>query len=224
MKAEDLGFNPEHTQHNPSLTEIEETMLTILQKDHVGADCKIGSAELAQRFNEELMGERVPYSDFEFMKERWKREVRHLVNHLIIVHEEPILTKAGIGGGYWIEEDQIEVEKFYASFRRRGMTGLTKGARGRKAVLAETVNQLALEFDDLQTERPTYLPPHLHTGSTPLVLVMSLIDKMTKEPEKFGKDIEILRRKFGKVFMDKQMFQEIRQTSARLQELVGRIG
>jgi len=223
MKSEDLGFNPEHTQHDPDLTDVEDTLLTILLKDHVGAERKIGATELALYFHEEMIGERVSHKDFELMKEAWKREVRYMVNHLVIDHDQPILSKAGNEGGYWIAENEAEVEEFYETFRRRAMTGLTKAARGRKAVLAKTINQLALEFDDLQAERPAYVRPHLDTSSTPLILVVSLIDKMTREPEKFGKDIEILRQKFGKVFMPKQMFEEIRATSAKLQELVGRI-
>jgi len=224
MKSEDMGFNPEHTQHDPDLTNTEDTLLLILQKDHVGAGRKIGATELALYFHEETMGERVSHKDFDLMKEAWKREVRYMINHLVIDHDQPILSKAGNDGGYWIAENEDEVEEFYETFRRRAMTGLTKAARGRKAVLAETINQLALEFDDLQAERPAYVRPHLDAGSTPLTLVVSLIDKMTREPEKFGKDIAILRQKFGKVFLDKQMFMEIQATSKHLQELVGRIG
>ena len=237
MKAEDLGFNPEHTQHDPDLTDAEDTLLTILLKDHVGAERKIGATELALYFHEEMIGERVSHKNFELNQEAWKREVRYMVNHLVIDHDQPILSKAGNEGGYWIAENEAEVEEFYETFRRRAMTGLTKAARGRKAVLAKTINQLALEFDDLQAERPAYVRPfdvaqgrepgerpHLDTGSTPLILVVSLIDKMTREPEKFARDIEILRRKFGKVFMPKVYFEEIRRTTARLQELVERIG
>jgi hypothetical protein len=224
MKSEDLGFNPEHTQHDPVLTDAEDTLLTLLLRDHVGAERKIGATELALYFHEEMLGERVSHKDFDLNKEAWKREVRYLVNHLVIDHDQPILSKAGNDGGYWIAENEAEVEEFYETFRRRAMTGLTKAARGRKAVLAETINQLALEFDDLQAERLAYVRPRLDPGSTPLTLVVSLIDKMTREPQRFGRDIEILRQKLGKVLLPKETFQEIQATSAKLQELVGRIG
>ena len=105
------------------------------------------------------------------------------------------------------------------------MTGLTKAARGKQAVLADMVKQLTFEFDELKAARPALagkVRPQLHEPA-PVVMVSTFLDKMTKEPEKYANELKLLRDKFGKVLLPKEMFGEIQDLSHRLSGLLEKV-
>jgi len=224
MKAEDMGINYETGSHSQAFTEAEASMMEILA-DHIGKDQKIPASDLALQYHEALLDKRVLHGEYQQGIGCWKRDIRHMVNHLVIDHDQPIMSKAGNGGGYWIAESQAEVDEFYETFRRRAMTGLTKAARGKQAVLADMVKQLTFEFDELKAARPaltTHIKP-LVPEPAPVVMVSTFLDKMTKEPEKYANELRLLRDKFGKVLMPKEMFGEIQELSRKLAGMLERV-
>jgi len=224
MKAEDMGVDIETGDHSQAFTEAEATMMEVLA-DHVGKNNKIPAEDLAVQWREHMNYLRVTYSEYQRRIDMWKRDVRYLVNHLVIDHDQPILSKAGSTGGYWIAESQAEVDEFYETFRRRAMTGLTKAARGKQAVLADMVKQLTFEFEELKTAKPaltTKIKPSVHEPA-PVVMVSTFLDKMTKEPERYANELRLLRDKFGKVLLPKEMFGEIQELSQKLSGLLEKV-
>jgi len=223
MKAEDMGIDIETGEHARDMTRAETAMMGVLSR-HVNKYNKIAAEDLAVEWREHMNYLRVTYTVYHRLIEGWKREVRSMVNHLVIDHDQPILSKAGPDGGYWIAENQAEVEEFYETFRRRAMTGLTKAARGKQAVLADMVKQLTFEFEDLKTPRPA-LAAKIRPGldPAPVVMVSTFLDKMTKEPERYANELKLLRDKFGKVLLPKDMFGEIQDLSHKLSGLLEKV-
>ena len=224
MKAEDMGIDPHTGDHTRDMTKAETAMMGVLS-GHVGKYSKIPAEDLAVQWREHMDYLRVTYNEYQRRIEMWKREVRSMVNHLVIDHDQPILSKAGSDGGYWIAESQAEVNEFYETFRRRAMTGLTKAARGKQAVLADMVKQITFKFDELKTAKPSLtarIKPIAHEPA-PVVMVSSFLDQMTREPEKYANELRLLRDKFGKVLLPKEMFGEIQDLSHKLSGLLEKV-
>jgi len=220
MKSEHMGINPETGRHDPGFTWAEATVMEILA-GYIGKESKIPAYDLMVKFNDEVMASRAVLGDFCPLLE--SRDIRCLVNHLIIDHDQAIMSKAGCGGGYWIAGSKEEVDEFYGTFRKRAMTGLTKAARGKKAVMVSIVKQLAFEFEDLKTtERPALVKPYDYE-SAPVAVVTAFLDKMTREPEKFDNEIRLLREKFGRVLMPKETFAEIQELSKKLSGMLEKV-
>ena len=229
MKMELLGINPKTGVHNATLTAYESTFLGILWVDHVGRENRIAADLLATIFHYLLSGfeidpEKIVASakGIEELKPlkmaRWKRDVRHLHNHLLIKHPHiPILSAAGSGGGYWIAETETEANEFYYTFRRRGMTGLVKASRGKKAVLADIVRQLTFEFEDINKDTAIKVPGE---KSAPIEVVDALLEKMTSNPERFAGELRRLGEKFGSVLLPKDQVGVLTAKIGELQRLV----
>jgi len=224
MRLQDMGMNPETGEHSQAFTEAEAAMMGILA-DHIGKDKKISANDLALFFREAMEDRQASYDELRSGIAMWKRDIRYVVNHLIIAHDQPIMSKAGTHGGYYLADNQQEVDEFYETFRKRAMTGMTKAARGKQAVLADMVKQLTFEFEELKTaQRPGIVPIRpLAPEPAPVVVISAFLDKMTREPEKFSHEITLLRRKFGQVLMPKEMFEDMRDLSAKLSELIGKV-
>jgi len=224
MKAEDYGLDLETGEHSREFTEVEKTLLALLAC-HVGKDQRIPAEDLALQFHEECTGERVTHAEYQQGIEHWKREIRYLINHLVIDHDQPIMSKAGTSGGYWIAQSKDEVNEFYETFRKRAMTGLVKASRGKRSVMAEMVKQIAFEFEELKTDRRRRAVdvPSLQPDPAPEIVVTEFLNKMTKEPEKYTEEIKRLRRKFGQVFMDPAVYGRLRNLSGELNRLLGRV-
>jgi len=222
MKIEDMGIDPHTGEHTWELTKAEASMMAALLQHHM--ESKISAEELAVQWRERIGYLRPSYKKYQQRIEIWKREVRSMVNHLVIDHDQPILSAAGPGGGYWIEENEAEADKFYESFRRRAMTGLTKAARGKQAVLADMVKQLTFEFEDLKAARPA-LAAKLRPGlePAPVVVVSSFLDKMTKNPERYANELKLIRDRFGMVLLPRDMFGQIQEVSHKLSGLLEKV-
>jgi len=225
MKAEDMGIDPHTGEHTRDFSKAETAMMGVLS-GYVGKYSKIPAEDLAVQWREHMDYLKVSYNEYQRRIEMWKREVRSMINHLVIDHDQPILSKAGSAGGYWIAESQAEVDEFYETFRRRAMTGLTKAARGKQAVLADMVKQLTFEFDELKTARPAIaaisIKPIAHEPA-PVVMVSTFLDQMTREPEKYANELRLLRDKFGKVLLPREMFGEIQALSHKLSGLLEKV-
>jgi hypothetical protein len=219
MRAEDLGYNTETGSHSAAFSGAEAAMMGILA-DHIGKEDRIPANQLAWLFFVEVDEEK---DARRFHLEPWKRTVRYMVNHLVIDHDQGILAKAGIGGGYWLAGNEKEAEEFYNTYRKRGITGITKAARGKKNVMVSLVQQLAFDWDNDQSgERPAMVRPYDYE-SAPLAVVTSFLDRMTREPERYDHEIRLLRDKFGKVLMPREDFVRIQTLSRELSGLLAKV-
>jgi hypothetical protein len=217
MKKEAFGIKL--GKHDQRLTQAESAFLGILWIDHEGADEKITADDLAIAYGTRMD---VPFLGYggtydQYLAE-WKRNVRHMQNHLLIEHNIPVYSQTGNQGGYWIGTEE-EGEKFYDAFRKRGLTGLKKAARGKQAVLVDMVQQLSFQFDDLEDQ--SGIPIVTIDGrATPIAVVDAMIAKMMRSPERFREDLLKLGQKFGSVLLPKSQVAEIKATTRKLEELV----
>ena len=232
MNKKSLGYDPKTGRHCRRLTATENKFLALLWEKHTGKNNKISAIELAVRFDCALNGfEPDEASLFSAIKhapgnpqlDLKKRTVRRMHNHLLTQHDNiPILSKAGCGGGYWLAEDSFEASAFYETFRKRGMTGLVKASRGKKAILVDLVKQISFEFDDLvdKSEELEHIERRPAAGSAPVAVVDAFLEKMLQNPEKFSADLEKIGKKFGSVLLPKGRVEEMQKKAAELQELV----
>ena len=239
MKLEDFGISRDGT-HDARLTREENIFLGILWVDHVGEEDAIIADELAIIFAQRRAGifsasltsewERVELKRLMFLMksteshrrqlDRWKRDVRHMHNHLLNEHDHvPLLSKAGTGGGYWIAENEAELAAFYDAFRKRGLTGLVKASRGKKAVLVEMVSQLSFDFElDDKTEMQPVRPGS--DVSMPVQVVDQFLERMLSQPERFAGDLQRISRKFGSVLFSKAQAQAMKHKIRELNDLM----
>jgi len=225
MKAEDLGIDLRTGYHDKTLTRAESKFLGILWTKHVGENHKISAESLAIIYAYAHSHEHLTP-----MSERrvnfWKREVRYMHNHLLREHSDiPILSKAGIEGGYWIAENEAEAAEFYDTFRKRGLTGLVKATRGKKAATVDIVQQLAFEFDDLvdQTGVTHMIRPRAGTPM-PIEIVDAFLEKMTQNPQQFADGLRKIGAKYGSVLLPKERLHMIRSRVSELEDLVKSLG
>jgi len=238
MKLSDFGIID--GAHNARLTREENIFLSILWVDHVGEVNAISADELGIIFAQRRRGiftaglgsklERAELKRLLYLmqstrihrrqRDRWKRDVRHMHNHLLNQHEHiPLLSRAGAGGGYWIAENEAELDAFYNAFRQRGLTGLVKASRGKKAVIADMVSQLSFDFE---LEDRTRLEP-VRPGSDvslPVQVVDQFLERMLANPEKFAGDIKRLSKKFGGVLFSSAEVRTLRHKVSELSDLV----
>jgi len=224
IKAGDLGFGRD-AAHTRILTHLESTFCGILWVDHSGAKNKISAGDLAVRLAFALTGWRYTLDVEADEIDLWKRRVRVMQNHIIWYHRDiPILSKAGIGGGYWMAETDEEAEAFYHTFRKRGLTGLVKASRGKQSVIVEAFEQLAFDFEDMVDKAASndIAVPRMRTRNSADNMAPELVDsmlaKMTRNPEKFADSLSKLREKYfsGGVLLEKERLASMRQKAADL--------
>ena len=135
-----------------------------------------------------------------------------------------MLSKAGKDGGYWIAENKEEADAFYATFRKRGLTGLVKASRGKQSAMVDLVTQLSFEFDDLvdKTDRASEIPAR--RNATPIEVVDAFLKKMTENPEQYADGLRRIGDKYGSVLIPKKRYEDmitgIRTKAAELQAMV----
>lgn len=195
LTNEDLGIDAKGL-HNKNLTPREALLISTLNERGLGRAKALSSDKLA----ESVFGP----TDIE----TGKRDLRRLVNHLIASHKIPICSMAGLGGGYWMPESPEEVELVYQARRRRAMTGLIKMTRGRQAAYIDAIEQMLLFYDEPEAtaaiERFKFEP---EKESIPawIGLTTRLLDKLSRDPQRYAAEIEQLRRQFGEVFVSRQV-------------------
>ena len=231
MKLEDLGINPETRRHDKSLTAAENRFLGILWTDYVGTDNKISANELAVKFDCAMrgfdvdpqslrsLGRLTPWLDKE------KRNVRHMHNHLLTMHDNiSILSRAGYGGGYWIAESKEEAIAFYDTFRKRGMTGLVKASRGKKAALVDMMEQVSFEFEDYASAIGMADNADISGDPAAIAVVDSFLGRMLDNPERFSSGLKKLSKKYGSILLDKTEVAAMKTKAAELSRLVEALG
>jgi len=237
MKLEDFGYDPKTNLHDPNLTTAETRFLGLLWVDHTGAANKISAENLAVMYTYALEGHTLSLDEAREtviamkriespnrMLEQQKRIVRKMQSHLLMKHENTgVLSQAGIGGGYWIAENQEEIDRFFSSFRKRGMHGIVKASRASKTRFAKILQQLTFEFEglvdlDRRSEVGDRMPEDKRPA--PYVVVDALLEKMMKNPEQFSEELRKLGAKFGSVLLPKAQYAQIKSHTQRLQELI----
>ena len=236
MKLEDLGIDSKTGHHNKVLTRAENCFLGLLWIDHAGEDNKISADELAILFTAALEGRSISPEAATLLAKEYrrhnrrildllKRDVRRMQNHLLTQHENtPVLSKAGNGGGYWIADSEEEAEKFYDSFRQRGLTGLVKASRGKKAVMVEMMTQLSFEFEDLVDKTGyTWQPGEKIGAPTAMAVVDAFLEKMLSNPERYTEDLKKIGQKFGSILMPKEQVAVMQAKAQELQAILSEL-
>jgi len=233
MKLSDLGFDTKTGYHDKNLTDMESRFLSVLWTDHVGPENRISAEALAAAFDHILVfGDEVSPEEQERLGrlyrrlypkclDKRKRDVRALQNHLLTRHDHiPILSAAGNYGGYWLANDEAEAKAFYETFRKRGLTGLVKASRGKRAALVDMMQQLSFEFEDFVDK--TFPGPVVRRADAPapIEVVDAFLEKMTADPEKFADGLRKIGKKYGSVLLPKDQVKALAAKAAELNSLV----
>lgn len=219
MRLECLGIDPKNGYHRKSpLTAEESAFLGILWGSHEGRDNAISAEWLAASYKVKLFS-------MEGI-EHFKREVRYMQNHLLFDHNIPVLSMAGIDGGYWIAASEQEAAEFYDAFRKRGLTGLVKASRGKQSAMVDMVTQLSFEFEDLVDKTGAQTARIIPRGGVPapIEVVDAFLDKMTADPAKFADGLRKIGEKYGGVLLPKEKIVALRAGMEKVQEMVRELG
>lgn len=174
------------------LDDVEVTILRILN-NHKGRDQAISAPMLAANVGIK------------------KRKLRAIINHLEIEHLIPIASAAGEGGGYYLISSEKEGREFYETFKRRGLTGITRAARVLKKSPLEGAVQLTIDAVMEGDKIPG-------TGEA----VTRLLKVFRSDPERYAKEIAAIKKEVMPLFVSQDLMAEINATARKLQELTAR--
>lgn len=238
MKSQDLGIDPKSRYHDGRLTHHESIFVSCMW-DHCGQANRVSADVLAIKFyNRLLSGNRVTTEEAELMLGRyksieclsrdldeWKRNVRATHNHLVMAHEHiPILSKAGNGGGYWISASDDEADAFFHAFRKRGMTGIVKATRGKKASMVAIAEQLSFDFEELATSAGVVIPKAESDPSLrPVAVVDAFLKRMLADPDRYAVGLKMIGKKYGGVLLPRRQVEAMREKAAELSRLVSEL-
>jgi hypothetical protein len=231
MKYSDLGID-RNGYHSRVLTALESRFLGILI-DHQGVKRSISGDALALCLDLVERGQELPDVDeresaadiyrenFPGELSKKKRVVRYLQNHLLFEHDHlPVLSSAGSGGGYWMAEGAAEARAFFDTFRGRAMTGLKKASRGKAAIMADVMTQLAFEFENEPVIKQTGIIAPRAGVPAPIAVVDAMLEKMSRDPEKFADGLRKIGRKYGGVLLDKKQIAAMQAKVTELQNVL----
>jgi hypothetical protein len=139
------------------------------------------------------------------------REVRTIVNNLIIRHGKPVMSYPGFRGGYFIVESPEEYEDACRAMRRRALAGLAKVRAWQGSTLAEETKQMVLEFDEDAgaDTRSAQEEPGQDAVPVGYQVVTNLIDHMAGDPEKYAVQLDSLRKRLGPLFISRRLLEEM---------------
>ena len=221
MKLEDYGYCLKTGRHDRRLTRAEGVFVGIIWVDYMGAENKITARDFAVRYAYGMIS--VDISEDAREVEAWKRLIRHMHTHILQKHDDiPVISKSGNDGGYWIAETEDEATEYYYSSRKRGLTGLIKATRAKKAAVVEAVEQLAFEFEDLVDRTVPEIKELKRDKQMAPDIVDALLGKMTSNPEQFADGLRKIREKYfsGGVLLGKERIAEMRARTRELSEMV----
>jgi hypothetical protein len=214
LSSSDLGFKPDG-RHSRMLTSIEGACVDVLGK---GRNNAVSAVILSEQIFD-------PFFD---RIELAKRDVRRLVNHLIIEHDLPILSNAGKTGGYWIAGSPEEVEGFHHAFYKRAMTGLLKASRGKKGAFVNMVDQATLFFDDPDKLGVSLGRLNLAKDKNKIPAFVQMVtrglEKIKKDPQKYAAEIRKIQDRYGDVFMPKDKIIELKRATDKVHALLKDVG
>jgi len=145
-----------------------------------------------------------------------KRLLRTTINHLIIEHGIQIGSAAGHDGGYFLIVERTESLSFRWAFEQRAITGLMKAAAISGESLLETAQRLAERHHRDQGNPDTAGERTMEgLGAT----VRRALEIIGRHPELYRDDIQVIRRDFGEVIIERARLEKINETARKLQEL-----
>jgi hypothetical protein len=165
-----LGIDNKTGAHQASLTDIEADTVRILTEEAQGINNAISGEKLADL---------IFYTD---NVDQGTRNVRYLVNHLIVSHKIPNCSMPGKDGGYFLPLTKEEETVVYNARKKRAITGLVKMSQGRKNALVDSAEQLVLFMDDPDNAKAIErLKLSQDEGPVPawVQLVTRLLDKLS---------------------------------------------
>jgi hypothetical protein len=213
MRDCDIGLD-ETGKHNPVLTPLEAKCLETLQNRGSGVLAAISGRDLTRALGIDSVDQ---------------RNTRYLVNHLIMTHQIPIMCQAGSGGGYYLTGSTEETQRFYRAFHKRAMTGLVKASKGRKASFVDIMTNLALGYDDPDTMAQFDAVEHLRLTPDPdplpawVYVATNLLERLASDPQKYAEEIRRIQQNYGDIFVPRHKVAQIREMSAKLQEMLAEI-
>ena len=149
------------------------------------------------------------------------RDERYMHNHILMEHRHiPLLSKAGKDGGYYIAVDEEEANRFYDSFRKRGLTGVVKASRGKQSAVVEMVEQLSFQFEELVDKTSGFKFKSRVAAPTPVEVVDAFLERMLLNPEKFSDGLRKIGAKYGSILLPREQVQAMKMKAAELQALV----
>lgn len=155
------------------------------------------------------------------------RELRSVINRLILKHGIPIMCQAGRGGGYYLPAGDEEVEANHARFHSRAMTGLMKASRSRKSAYADAVLQLTFDFDGEAGDavrRRLGLPPRGRDAVPAWVQVVTkLLDRVKGDPTAYADEIRAIQERYGDIFVPRYKVRELREELGKVQRMLGEL-
>ncbi len=215
MKDTDLGFDRVTLAHNMTLTPLEGDCIEAMRRRGEGAAAAMSAGDLAAILG--LKDE--PGGD------EGKRNLRKLINHLIMTHKLPIICQAGCGGGYYLTGAPEETEQFYRTFIARGKTGLFKASCGRRAAYVDIAYQYTLGFDEPVTA-PAKKQQQFALDDGPPVwvqVVSKCLDRAAADPDRYAAEISALQKKYGDIFVPREKVRQLREKTAEFQRLLREI-
>lgn len=201
--------------HSRDLTELEADAVRILNDKAKGIGSALSALQLACALFD---GASI---------EQDKRNVRHLVNHLIVSHRIPICSMSGKDGGYFFPITKDEETLVYNARKKRAITGLVKMSQGRKNALVDSAEQLVLFMDNPDNqkaiERLQLVPDE---GPLPawVQLVTRLLDKLSRDPKRYAIEICELQRQFGDMFVPRETMKQLRTAAKTINTLLDDVG
>jgi hypothetical protein len=190
----------------------------------LGHEGRLSSDELARVIYPTLWPAESPsWNEEQRRIEHCKRQVRRIVNALIIRHGVSIMCQAGNGGGYYLPASKEEVERNHQAFHRRAMTGLVKDARGTKAAYADAMVQLTLGFEgEAKAYRDSVGLPDADEDGPPawVAVVTQLLQQVKGDPVKYASEIKRIQEECGDIFVRRDKLAKIRQLSGELNEVL----
>jgi len=228
MQESDLGIID--GTHNPELTPLERDCLSVLEERGKGVKSAISAKAFAAALSvDRTTTEKNDDDDGTEQTEQvaWgTRNLRKLINHLIMTHGIPIVCKAGLGGGYFLPGSTLEISEFYQTFHRRAMTGLVKASRGKRSAFVEIVTQLSLGFDEpgnREIIEKLRLHPDEDTVPAWVQVVTKLLDRIAEDPQKYAGEIRRIQSTYGDIFVPREKVRLLKEKTAEFQRLLREI-
>lgn len=215
MTDRDLGIIG--GRHEPTLTQLEAKCVAVLRVQGSGRESAIPAERLALH----VFGRWGVTGGDEAL-----RDLRRLVNHLIITHGQPIISKAGKGGGYYLPATEEEVIEYYHAFHRRAMTGLLKASRGKKSAFVELLGQLAFGFDEPEMQEVLEaldLTPDVDPVPAFVGVITQGLERLAVDPQRYAEEIRQIQRAYGDIFVPREKVRLLKEKTEEFQQLLREI-
>lgn len=160
--------------------------------------------------------------------EKVQRELGEAVLHLVDYHGVAILGMAGVKGGYYLPESDLEGQGLMRPQWARAVTSMRRALKLSKYLgpdLPQAMVQLVLDLgEDEQAQVIKYLkeemPKGLRTGGH--AELVALLERYQRNPQEYGRQIEELQERFQGLFVKRSVLDEAVEALERARQAVNR--